>query len=91
MNFTLKLALSEIVKNKSKVLIAIIVTLILFMSAFTLCNISTALPKNFYNYYEEYMHDTIGVYINNADQSLYENKDKYFVEFMPQLDVACRN
>lgn len=91
MNFTLKLALSEIVKNKSKVLIAIIVTLILFMSAFTLCNIATALPENFYVYYEEYMHETIGVYISNADKNLYENKDKYFVSFTQELDVACKN
>lgn len=91
MNFTLKLALSEIVKNKSKVLIAIIVTLILFMSAFTLCNIATALPSNFYNYYEEYMHDTIGMHISNADKDLYDNKDKYFITFEEELDVACKN
>ena len=89
MNFTLKLSLSEIVKNKSKVLIAIIVTLILFMSAFTLCNIATALPNNFYRYYEEYMPDTIGIWISNADEDLYNNSEKYFEEFEANFGVAC--
>ncbi len=91
MNFTIKLAISELVKNKIKVLIAIIVTLILFMSAFTLCNIATALPSNFYNYYEEYMHDTIGVHISNADKELYENSSKYFISFTAEMDIACKN
>ncbi len=91
MNFTLKLTISEIVKNKSKVLIAIIVTLILFMSAFTLCNISTALPDNFYNYYEKYMHDTIGVYISNADKELYDKQEEYFVSFNAEFELACKN
>lgn len=91
MNFTLKLSLSEIVKNKSKVLIAIIVTLILFMSAFTLCNISTALPENFYGYYEEYMPGTIGIMITNADEDLYNKKNDYFVEFTPSFSKACTN
>ncbi len=91
MNFTIKLAISELIKNKIKVLIAIIVTLILFMSAFTLCNIATALPSNFYNYYEEYMHDTIGVHISNADKELYENSSKYFISFTAEMDIACKN
>lgn len=91
MNFTIKLAISELIKNKIKVLIAIIVTLILFMSAFTLCNIATALPSNFYNYYEEYIHDTIGVHISNADKELYENSSKYFISFTAEMDIACKN
>ena len=91
MNFTIKLAISELIKNKIKVLIAIIVTLILFMSAFTLCNIATALPSNFYNYYEEYMHDTIGVHISNADKELYENSSKYFISFTAEMYIACKN
>lgn len=91
MNFILKLSLSEIIKNKSKVLVAIIVTLILFMSAFTLCNISTALPGNFYRYYEEYMPDTIGVHIANADEKLYNNSQQYFEEFNVEFDIACSN
>ena len=91
MNFTIKLAISELIKNKIKVLIAIIVTLILFMSAFTLCNIATALPSNFYNYYEEYMHDTIGVHISNAAKELYENSSKYFISFTAEMDIACKN
>lgn len=91
MNFTLKLSLSEIVKNKSKVLIAIIVTLILFMSAFTLCNIATALPVNFYKYYEEFMPETIGIDILNADEKLYNSREEYFSSFEGKFDVACRN
>lgn len=91
MNFILKLSLSEIIKNKSKVLIAIIVTLILFMSAFTLCNISTALPQNFYSYYEEFMPGTIGITITNADEELYNQRDIYFESFLPNFSKACSN
>lgn len=91
MNFTLKLSLSEVIKNKSKVLIAIIVTLILFMSAFALCNISAALPENFYGYYEEYMPGTIGISIVNADANLYNNSNRYFEQFTPDFSKACNN
>lgn len=89
MNFTLKLSLSEVVKNKFKFLIAIVVTLILFMSAFALCNISTAIPHNFFNYYESYMNDSIGVYIYDADRELFDNSEQFFVKFEPFYNEAC--
>ena len=80
MNFSLKLMLSEAKRNKSKIVIAIVVSLILFMSAFTLCNIASALPSNFYTYYEEYFPETIGVQVHNADKQLYDERSDYFID-----------
>ena len=80
MYFSFKMMLREIKRNKSKVCIAFVVSLILFMSAFTLCNVASALPYNFYNYYEDYFPDTIGIKIHNADEKLYNNKDTYFID-----------
>lgn len=91
MNFIFKLSIKEMIRNKLKVIIAIIVSLILFMSAFTLCNIATALPSNFHNYYESFMNDSIGVYVMNADEALYKNSANYFTEFRIESDKACVN
>lgn len=91
MNFIWKLSVKELIRNKFKVIIATIVSLILFMSAFTLCNIATALPSNFYNYYESFMNDTIGVHINNADENLYKNYSQYFTEFDINVSDALEN
>ena len=79
MYFSFKLMIREIKRNKSKVCIAIVVALILFMSAFTLCNVASALPNNFYNYYQEYFPETIGIKVHNADKQLYDAKDNYFI------------
>ena len=86
MYFSFKLMLREAKRNRLKIVIAIVVTLILFMSAFTLCNIASALPSNFYNYYEDFYPESIGVDIANADKDLYDNYDKYFIDYSATWD-----
>lgn len=80
MRFSLKLAAKEIIRNKYKLIIAFVVTLILFMSAFCLCNIASALPENFYKHYETNYKDKLEIRINNADIALVENKGNYFID-----------
>ncbi len=90
MYFSFKFMLREAKRNWLKIVIAIVVTLILFMSAFTLTNIASALPSNFYNYYENYYPDAIGVDISNADQELYDNYGKYFIDYSASWDNAFK-
>lgn len=80
MKFSLSLAWKEMKRNSFKVIIAGIVALILFMSAFTLCNIASALPENFYNHYEENFNDALIITISNGDDNLLKNRNNYFVE-----------
>lgn len=80
MRFSLRLAAKEIIRNRYKLIIAFVVTLILFMSAFCLCNIASALPENFYNHYETNYKDKLEIRVNNADKELVENKNRYFID-----------
>ena len=80
MKLVFKLLSRELRHNKGKVTVALIVVLILYMSAFTLCNVAQALPYNFYRYYEEYNPDMISINISDADSKLYYDKDKYFTK-----------
>lgn len=78
MKLIFTLVLRELKRNKLKVCLATLIVLILYMSAFTLCNVASALPYNFYRYYEELAPEIVGMKISNADKTLYDNKDRYF-------------
>lgn len=79
MKLAVSIALREISRNKVRLVIACLISLILFLSAFILINISYALPINFYNYYEEYYGKELQLTVKNADKALVGESGKYFV------------
>lgn len=87
MRFIWTYFVKEFKRNLTKILLAIIITLILFMSAFTLCNLAAALPKNFYNYYEEFYNDDINITVYDADRELLDKCPEYFDEYKLDSNV----
>lgn len=78
MNFAAKLALRELKRNKVKLIIAIVIALIMFVSAFLLVNLANALPDNFYAFYKDNYAEDMVVNISNADAKLVEKADTFF-------------
>lgn len=78
MKLAVNIALREISRNKVRLIIACLISLILFLSAFILINISYALPINFYAYYEEYYGKDLQLVVKDADKSLVGESGKYF-------------
>lgn len=89
MKFPGLLAIRELKRNKFKLALATVISFILFMSAFLLVNLATALPENFYTYYEENYRQDMTIEISDADVELLDNADKYFDEF--ELDYKYIN
>lgn len=79
MKLAVSIALREISRNKVRLIIACLISLILFLSAFILINISYALPTNFYSYYEEYYGKELQLNVKDADKALVGESGKYFV------------
>lgn len=78
MKLAVNIALREISRNRVRLIIACLISLILFLSAFILINISYALPTNFYAYYEEYYGKDLQLIVKNADKTLVGESSKYF-------------
>lgn len=87
MRFIRTFFVNEFKRNIAKILLSIVITLILFMSAFTLCNLASALPSNFYNYYEEYYKDDITISVRDADKALWDKVPEYFDDYKLNSNV----
>lgn len=73
-----KIAYKEMARNKMSLLVACLISLILFLAAFILINLSYSLPVNFYKYYEEFFPSDLTLEIIDADQALIEKSSNYF-------------
>lgn len=73
-----KIAYKEMARNKMSLLVACLISLILFLAAFILINLSYSLPVNFYKYYEEFFPSDLTLEVIDADKSLIEKSSKYF-------------
>lgn len=74
----LKIAIKEMARNKMRLLVACLISLILFLAAFILINLSYSLPVNFYKYYEEFFPSDLTLEVTNADQALIDKSSNYF-------------
>lgn len=73
-----KIAIKEMARNKMRLLVACLISLILFLAAFILINLSYSLPVNFYKYYEEFFPSDLTLEVTNADQALIDKSATYF-------------
>lgn len=73
-----KIAIKEMARNKMRLLVACLISLILFLAAFILINLSYSLPVNFYKYYEEFFPSDLTLEVTNADQALIDKSSNYF-------------
>lgn len=73
-----KIAIKEMARNKIRLLVACLISLILFLAAFILINLSYSLPTNFYKYYEEFFPSDLTLEITNADQAFIDKSSNYF-------------
>lgn len=73
-----KIAIKEMARNKIRLLVACLISLILFLAAFILINLSYSLPTNFYKYYEEFFPSDLTLEVKNADQALIDKSSNYF-------------
>lgn len=73
-----KIAIKEMARNKIRLLVACLISLILFLAAFILINLSYSLPTNFYKYYEEFFPSDLTLEVTNADQALIDKSSNYF-------------
>lgn len=73
-----KIAIKEMARNKMRLLVACLISLILFLAAFILINLSYSLPVNFYKYYEEFFPSDLTLEVTNADQALIGKSSNYF-------------
>lgn len=73
-----KIAIKEMARNKIRLLVACLISLILFLAAFILINLSYSLPTNFYKYYEEFFPSDLTLEVTNADQAFIDKSSNYF-------------
>lgn len=73
-----KIAVKEMARNKMRLLVACLISLILFLAAFILINLSYSLPVNFYKYYEEFFPSDLTLKVTNADRALIDKSETYF-------------
>lgn len=73
-----KISIKEMARNKMRLLVACLISLILFLAAFILINLSYSLPVNFYKYYEEFFPSDLTLEVTNADQALIDKSATYF-------------
>lgn len=73
-----KIAVKEMARNKMRLLVACLISLILFLAAFILINLSYSLPVNFYKYYEEFFPSNLTLKVTNADRALIDKSATYF-------------
>lgn len=81
MKLATNIAKREIARNKSRLFIACLISLLLFLSAFILLNMSYALPKNFYTYYENYYGKDMVLEVKDANRQLLIDNSKYFENY----------
>lgn len=73
-----KIAVKEMARNKMRLLVACLISLILFLAAFILINLSYSLPVNFYKYYEEFFPSDLTLEVTDADRALIDKSATYF-------------
>lgn len=73
-----KIAVKEMARNKMRLLVACLISLILFLAAFILINLSYSLPVNFYKYYEEFFPSDLTLEVTDADRALIDKSAIYF-------------
>lgn len=73
-----KIAVKEMARNKIRLLVACLISLILFLAAFILINLSYSLPVNFYRYYEEFFPSDLTLEVTDADRALIDKSATYF-------------
>lgn len=73
-----KIAVKEMARNKMRLLVACLISLILFLAAFILINLSYSLPVNFYKYYEEFFSSDLTLEVTDADRALIDKSATYF-------------
>lgn len=73
-----KIAVKEMARNKMRLLVACLISLILFLAAFILINLSYSLPINFYKYYEEFFPSDLTLEVTDADRALIDKSATYF-------------